>query len=143
MMRTIGTWLTPPLLVALSTLGCQRDDANQLRSAIVDTTAVESPARGTASASEDPFLQWWRQHARKVALGLREPEPTAPIHDLARYALAGADTTVVGAPETVEILDLERQNATLPKVKGTYQVYAFPDWERQLKLWVPEVSKDC
>jgi hypothetical protein len=144
MIRTIGTRLTSGLwLVALSGLGCQRDNANQPGAAIVDTTNIDSGLRGTAGSTEDPFLQWWRQHARRVALGLREPESAAPVNDLARYALAGADTTVVGAPETVEILDLERQNATLPNTKGAYQVYAFPDWERQLKLWVPEDSKEC
>ena len=131
------------LTVALAALqiGC-RGDRQAADDLPADTAATDSALLGAADTHELEFLRWWAGHARRAALHLPEADPPAPVQSVARYALAGADTAA-GGESQVGILDVVRQNATLADSPGTFTVFAFPEWERQLRLWVPEDGEHC
>jgi hypothetical protein len=141
------TWLLRPRHAAVLTLtiaalnaGC-RADRRASDTAPPDSSVSDSAMLGAADSSEVTFLRWWVGHARRVALHLREEDPPAPVDSRAEYALAGADTAA--GDGGVAILDLVRQGATLPDIPGTFSVFAFPEWERQVRLWVPENGDHC
>jgi hypothetical protein len=128
-----------PLLLLAAAWACR--DRREPAPEPVDSTALNPERVGPVDSAESGFLQWWLPHARRTALRLAEPENAPPVATRARYALAGADTLAGG--DTLLILDLIRQNATLPDSPGTFQVYAFPESEQQLRIWVPEDGPDC
>jgi hypothetical protein len=128
------------LLAGAITVGCRGDDEAPDAEA-TDSAAIDSMRIGPVDSAESAFLTWWMPRARRVALHLAGEDTAAPVATLSRYALAGGDT--LARANGVVVLDLVRQNATLPDSPGTFQVYAFPEWEQQLRLWVPEDSEHC
>ncbi len=128
------------LLACVVTFACRGDDETPAAEAR-DSTAMESARGGAVDSVESTFLAWWLPHARRVALRETADETPVPVATLTRYALAGGDTLQRG--NGVVVLDLVRQNAALPNTVGTFQVYAFPEWEQQLRLWVPEDREHC
>ncbi len=130
----------PLLLLAGLAQGC-RGDRNGRATEAGDTTAADTSRLGATDSVEIAFVQWWREHANRTVLRLAQEDPQAPVSNILVFKLAGGDT--VAADTEMQILDLVRQNATLPNVPGTFQVYEFPEWERELHLWVPEDSPQC
>ena len=130
-----------PLLLAAAALAC-RGDRSRSADELADSTAADTASLGATDSVEIGFVRWWRAHANNLALRQNLPESAPPVSNRIVFKLAGGDT-VANADGQVQILDLVRQNATLPNVPGTFRVYEFPEWERQLHLWVPEDGPQC
>jgi len=131
----------PFCILTAAVLGC-RGDRDQSAGELADSATTDTTSLGATDSVEIAFVRWWRAHANNVALRQNQPEAQPQISNRIIFKLAGADTLATGDTE-VQILDLVRQNATLPNAPGTFRVFEFPEWERQLRLWVPEDGPDC